>query len=77
VAEILYEYMKGIETKDLYARFLAIVQSSGMGKSRMIDEFSKTHFVIPFNLRDQYQGKILSICFYFILPTFLTRISTS
>ncbi|KIY53565.1 hypothetical protein FISHEDRAFT_33100, partial [Fistulina hepatica ATCC 64428] len=34
-----------------YAPYCAIVQSSGMGKSRCIDEFSKTHFVIPINLR--------------------------
>ncbi|PBK68245.1 hypothetical protein ARMSODRAFT_976087 [Armillaria solidipes] len=35
-----------------YMAFMSITQSSGMGKSRLIDEFSKTHFVIPLNLRD-------------------------
>ena len=35
-----------------YARILPIVQSSGMGKSTMVDELSKTHFVIPINLRN-------------------------
>ncbi|PBK83916.1 hypothetical protein ARMGADRAFT_1170298 [Armillaria gallica] len=35
-----------------YTAFMSITQSSGMGKSRLIDEFSKTHFVIPLNLRD-------------------------
>ena len=34
-----------------YARYLEIVQSSGTGKSRMIEELSKTHLVIPINLR--------------------------
>ncbi|KIL61713.1 hypothetical protein M378DRAFT_42226, partial [Amanita muscaria Koide BX008] len=34
-----------------YARYLAIVQSSGTGKSRMIEELSKKHLVIPVNLR--------------------------
>jgi hypothetical protein len=34
-----------------YARYQAVVQSSGMGKSRMIDELSKDHLVIPINLR--------------------------
>lgn len=34
-----------------YAHFFAIVQSSGMGKSRAVDEMSKEHFVIPLNLR--------------------------
>ncbi|PBK71265.1 hypothetical protein ARMSODRAFT_1003086 [Armillaria solidipes] len=35
-----------------YTAFMSITQSSGMGKSRLIDEFSKIHFVIPLNLRD-------------------------
>jgi len=35
----------------LYANYLAIVQSSGLGKSRTVDEMSKRHFVIPMNLR--------------------------
>ncbi|KAI9445343.1 hypothetical protein H4582DRAFT_910849 [Lactarius indigo] len=34
-----------------YARYCSIVQSSGMGKSRLLDEFSKEHFLIPINLR--------------------------
>ncbi|THH14260.1 hypothetical protein EW146_g6062 [Bondarzewia mesenterica] len=38
-----------------YAKFLAIVQSSGMGKSRLVDELSKTHLVIPMNWRDPKQ----------------------
>jgi hypothetical protein len=35
----------------LYAHFSAIVQSSGMGKSRTVDELAKNLFVIPINLR--------------------------
>ncbi|KAF9507889.1 hypothetical protein BS47DRAFT_1488645 [Hydnum rufescens UP504] len=35
-----------------YAHTLSITQSSGTGKSRLVDEFSKEHFVIPLNLRD-------------------------
>ncbi|KAH9052553.1 hypothetical protein EDB87DRAFT_1692196 [Lactarius vividus] len=34
-----------------YARYCSIVQSSGMGKSRLLDGFSKEHFLIPINLR--------------------------
>jgi len=34
-----------------YTQYLAIIQSSGTGKSRMIDELSKEHLVIPLNLR--------------------------
>ena len=36
-----------------YARSCSIVQSSGMGKSRLLDEFSKSHFLIPINLRPE------------------------
>lgn len=39
-----------------YAYYLAIVQSSGMGKSRSVDELSKKHIVIPMNLRDAKSG---------------------
>jgi hypothetical protein len=34
-----------------YGNYTAIVQSSGMGKSRAVDELGKHHFVIPINLR--------------------------
>lgn len=44
--------------RDIYARFLAVVQSSGMGKSRMIDELSKERFVIPINLRTKGTGMV-------------------
>jgi hypothetical protein len=35
-----------------YAKYITIVQSSGMGKSRMVDELSKVVLVIPVNLRE-------------------------
>ncbi|KAH9014063.1 hypothetical protein EDB84DRAFT_1277877 [Lactarius hengduanensis] len=35
----------------IYARYCSIVQSSGMGKSRLLDEFSRSLFLIPVNLR--------------------------
>jgi hypothetical protein len=40
----------------LYGRYCAIVQSSGMGKSRLLDEFSKHFFMIPINLRSPSAG---------------------
>ena len=40
--------------------YLAVIQSSGMGKSRTIDELPKEHFVIPINLRNTGTG-ILSL----------------
>ena len=39
----------------------AIVQSSGMGKSRTMDEMSKSHFVIPIKLRQPGSSGILII----------------
>ena len=35
----------------IYDNFVPIVQSSGMGKSRMADEAAKYIFTLPFNLR--------------------------
>ncbi|KAI9449302.1 hypothetical protein BJY52DRAFT_1227846 [Lactarius psammicola] len=35
----------------VYGRYFSILQSSGMGKSRLLDEFSKSYFLIPLNLR--------------------------
>jgi hypothetical protein len=35
-----------------YTPFCSIVQSSGMGKSRLLDELSKEYFLIPINLRE-------------------------
>lgn len=57
ISEVVYEYMQSHNDPDLYARMLAIVQSSGMGKSRMIDQLSKSHFVIPLNLREGESGR--------------------
>jgi hypothetical protein len=51
VEEVLCQYIR-TGADSLYARTLHIVQSSGMGKSRMVDQFSKKYFVIPLNLRD-------------------------
>jgi hypothetical protein len=45
VAEQLPDKMRG------YGRYCSIMQSSGMGKSRLVDEFSKKFFLIPINLR--------------------------
>jgi hypothetical protein len=55
-AEALWEYIEDYFSpsfpKKQYAHYAAIVQSSGMGKSRMTDELAKTHFVIPINIRE-------------------------
>jgi hypothetical protein len=52
-----------------YARFCSIVQSSGMGLSRLLNEFSKTHFLIPINLRPEnsHSASILFLFLFFFL----------
>ncbi len=45
-----------------YARFFTLVQSSGMGKSRLVDEYSNHHIVIPLCLRgDDETGELSRI----------------
>jgi len=39
-----------------YGKFIPIIQLSGMGKSWLVDEFSKSHFLIPINLRPVNNG---------------------
>jgi hypothetical protein len=63
-SEAFVETLDGYMTDKVdlyYARFISIVQSSGMGKSRMIDEVAKTKFVLPLNLRKNSDGQIV-IC---------------
>ena len=43
-----------------YANMCAIVQSSGTGKSRVIDELGKSQFVIPMNLIGSTKGMRLN-----------------
>ncbi|KAG8708105.1 hypothetical protein FRC08_000107 [Ceratobasidium sp. 394] len=53
-AELLKQAMDQMNTKRRdanYANFLPIVQSSGMGKSRTVDELARRVFTLPFNLR--------------------------
>jgi len=56
-AGLLYDHI-ATHSKDMdsYARYTSIVQSSGMGKSRTVDEFSKQHLVVPLNLRQNSDG---------------------
>ncbi len=60
-ADLFYRYMVDLDHSTLYARLLPLVQSSGMGKSRLIDEFSKKYFVIPFNLREGNHGDFFEL----------------
>lgn len=39
------------EQQIVYARYLPIVQSSGTGKSRMLDHVAQSNYVVPINIR--------------------------
>lgn len=54
--------MNGRRGKDNYRNATSIVQSSGTGKSRAVDEVAKKVFTIPFNLRpDKHYGAWMCI----------------
>jgi hypothetical protein len=49
----------------VYANYLGIVQLSGMGKLRTVDEMSKHHFLIPVNLREvNSTGQFIALTVY-------------
>lgn len=50
--------MNTMASDNVYANYFTIVQSSGMGKSRVVDELAKSHFVIPMNLRSDGSGML-------------------
>jgi len=58
--DLLYNHIATFSASkvDTYARYTSIVQSSGMGKSRAIDELSKKHLVLPLNLRQEPDGNV-------------------
>jgi hypothetical protein len=61
-SDFLYEHLaSNPKDENKYARYTSIVQSSGMGKSRTIDELSKKHLVVPLNLRVESNGKFLGM----------------
>jgi len=64
-AQALWNHISGhynCQHSRVYAHYTAIVQSSGMGKSRTVDELGKTHFVIPINLRGSHStGDVYSL----------------
>ena len=45
--------MNGKRENVRFRSFTSIIQSSGMGKSRVVDEIAKLMFTIPLNLREE------------------------
>ncbi|KAL4079270.1 hypothetical protein J3A83DRAFT_4368016 [Scleroderma citrinum] len=50
--EVMLKNINSMKRHAEYDSSVAIIQSSGAGKSRMVDEQAKLVFTIPFNLRD-------------------------
>lgn len=48
----LYNNINNMDTSEPYSSIVAILQSSGTGKSRMVDELAKLIFTIPMNIRN-------------------------
>jgi len=57
-------------TEKSYSNQIAIVQSSGTGKSRMVHEQANLVFTIPFNLRERGDNQGLSFFFLDFLGRF-------
>lgn len=49
--------MKAQSKKEHYSNTAAVIQSSGGGKSRMVDEQAELVFTIPLNLRAEAESK--------------------
>ncbi|KAF9218832.1 hypothetical protein BS17DRAFT_761849 [Gyrodon lividus] len=73
-----HNFITSLPIQEKYIQYAAIVQSSGTGKSRVIDEMSKSRFVIPINLRDEtiagyrYPPRDVSVCSYFSVEEIIT-----
>ncbi|KAH7334529.1 hypothetical protein B0J17DRAFT_770850 [Rhizoctonia solani] len=51
--EVLNSYSRSNHPPGMYNRSISIIQSSGMGKSRLVKESAKEVFTIPANLREE------------------------
>ena len=62
-------------SKDYCAPYRSIVQSSGTGKSRCIDELGKDHLVVPMSLRcPETRGEYMShMSIFTIIHRLITR----
>jgi hypothetical protein len=50
-----------------YSNVVSIIQSSGTGKSRMVDQLALSVFAIPFNIRSASDDRGISLsCFHCI-----------
>lgn len=82
VIENKIQEISGHESIIFYSKSFALVQSSGMGKSKMIHEYSKFHFVIPFSLGNDLESGLNFIAsessssHLFLFQVFLDRTVT-
>ncbi|KDQ14213.1 hypothetical protein BOTBODRAFT_175000 [Botryobasidium botryosum FD-172 SS1] len=69
----LYRTINNVKRRYDYSNTVAITQSSGAGKSRMVDEQAKFAFTIPFNLRPECDPEYISRDYYFPPPDVFAR----
>ena len=50
--EVIQDINKKRKPQNPYANMMTIIQSSGTGKSRMVDQLARVVFTLPFNIRD-------------------------
>src|SRR5262245_4921935 len=63
-SDSLYEHLQyyvDAGGDNIYANYTSIVQSSGMGKSRAVDQLSKTRLVVSLNLRQDEAGRFKTL----------------
>lgn len=53
----LRDQINALKTTGHYSRFNVIIQSSGTGKSRTVDEMAKIVFTLPFNMRSDAENR--------------------
>jgi hypothetical protein len=50
-----------------YSNVVSIIQSSGTGKSRMVDQLAPSVFTIPFNIRSASDDRGISLSYFYCI----------
>ena len=61
---VLLQNINKMPRSEAYSNSVLLIQSSGTGKSRLVDEQGKLVFTIPFNIRPQIESKGQIIEYY-------------
>ena len=65
---VMLRGINDLERSTSFTNSIALIQSSGCGKSRMVDEMAKLVFTIPINIRNPREGEHeRSVCMSYIV----------